>query len=188
MRPEEVQIFYQHGILTFQLRPTSHCTTCKSLGQTKTCFTEDIDITLNLLRRELNTHHSAVRRARNTGRQRGGLVQFVYERKGTEKKKMPVTILNPRPVPQRQALERGHSTSDSDSDSDGGADIQGDVKMGGEGMRASKRRRASHDDEDGDDDGDEILTPGTVITTNPQWMRYVSPPFFMLLFCPYFIV
>jgi exosome complex component RRP4 len=50
---------------------------------------------------------------------------------------------------------------DSDSDSDGGADIEGDISMGG--TRG----------EQVDDDGliDEILTPGTLITDNPQWMR-----------------
>ena len=57
---------------------------------------------------------------------------------------MPITILNPQPAPQRPPAA---ADSDSDSDSEGGADIQ----------------------EDGI--SDEILTPGTVITSNPQWMR-----------------
>lgn len=76
---------------------------------------------------------------------------------------MPITILQPRPAPQRPAAAAGAYSSDSDSD--GGADVQGDVSM-----RAPKRRRASLDDE-GDDDAGEILTPGAVITSNPQWMR-----------------
>ena len=79
---------------------------------------------------------------------------------------MPITILQPQPAPERPAAAaRGYS---SDSDSDGGADIHGDVSM-----RAPKRRRASLDDED--DEVGEILTPGAVITSNPQWMRYVPP-------------
>lgn len=73
---------------------------------------------------------------------------------------MPITILNPRPsAPRRPAV--ADVGSDSDSESDGGADIQGDVSM-----RAPKRRRASRDDE-----GLDILTPGSIITSNPQWMR-----------------
>lgn len=63
--------------------------------------------------------------------------------------KMPITILNPQPAPQRPPVA---ADSDSDSDSNGGANIQ-------------------ENEEDGDDIGDEILTPGTVITSNPQWMR-----------------
>ncbi|KAJ6440407.1 exoribonuclease [Purpureocillium lavendulum] len=95
---------------------------------------------------------------------------------------MPITILQPQPAPSRplgatsSAARRGARLDDSDSDSDsdgGGADLQGDVPM-----RAPKRRRASFDD-DNDDDAAEILTPGTVITSNPQWMRghgtYVPP-------------
>lgn len=74
---------------------------------------------------------------------------------------MPITILNPRPAPQRRPLATDLA-SDSDSDSEGGADIQGDVPM-----RAPKRRRSSPDD----NDADEILTPGSVITSDLQWMR-----------------
>lgn len=74
---------------------------------------------------------------------------------------MPITIHNPRPAPQRRPLAPGVD-SDSESDSDGGADIQGDISM-----RAPKRRRPSLEDED----EDEILTPGSVITSDPQWMR-----------------
>ncbi|KAH7326025.1 putative 3 [Stachybotrys elegans] len=78
---------------------------------------------------------------------------------------MPITILSPAPLPARptSAAHPHPLETDSDSDSEsGGADIQGDVTM-----RAPKRRRASLED-DGQDD---ILTPGSVITTNPQWMR-----------------
>ncbi|KAG5989482.1 hypothetical protein E4U54_004320, partial [Claviceps lovelessii] len=77
---------------------------------------------------------------------------------------MPITILQPQPASQR-ALASLVATSEagSDSDSDGGADLEGDVSM-----RAPKRRRSSANN---DDMADEILTPGTVITTNPQWMR-----------------
>ncbi|UNI20690.1 Exosome complex component rrp4 [Purpureocillium takamizusanense] len=91
---------------------------------------------------------------------------------------MPITILQPRPAPSRPlnvptSATHGGLESESDSDSDGGgADLQGDVPM-----RAPKRRRASLEDDDAD--ADEILTPGSVITSNPQWMRghgtYVPP-------------
>lgn len=39
-------------------------------------------------------------------------------------------------------------------------------------MRGPKRTRHSEDSDDDDENGlDEILTPGSVITSNPQWMR-----------------
>ncbi|KJZ78227.1 hypothetical protein HIM_02265 [Hirsutella minnesotensis 3608] len=75
---------------------------------------------------------------------------------------MPISILKPRPAPQRPSVAAVGSDS-SDSDSDGGVDIQGDVSM-----RAAKRWRGP---DFGDDAAQEILTPGTVVTTNPQWMR-----------------
>ena len=80
---------------------------------------------------------------------------------------MPITIHRPQPAaPPRSRHGHYDAASDSDSDSSGGgADLEGDISM-----RAPKRRRASNDD---DDYYDEILTPGTVITSNPQWMRYV---------------
>ena len=74
---------------------------------------------------------------------------------------MPITILNPRTPVQPRPLAMDTADSDSDSDSSGGADIQGDIAM-----RAPKRQR-----QESDDDADEILTPGAVITSNPQWMR-----------------
>ena len=79
---------------------------------------------------------------------------------------MPITILRPQPASHRPISSLVDSNNNSDSDdSDGGVDIHGDVAM-----RAPKRRRASEDDND-HHDADEILTPGTVITSNPQWMR-----------------
>ncbi|KAM0429367.1 hypothetical protein ACHAPT_006585 [Fusarium lateritium] len=63
---------------------------------------------------------------------------------------MPITILKPQP-PAPQRSQAAAANSDSDSDSEGGADVGGDG----------------------------ILTPGSVITSNPQWMRghgtYVLP-------------
>jgi hypothetical protein len=80
-------------------------------------------------------------------------------------RKMPITIHRPQPAgPPRSRHEHINIDSDSDSDSAGGADLEGDVSM-----RATKRRRSSHDDEEGY--VDEILTPGTLITSNPQYMR-----------------
>ena len=69
---------------------------------------------------------------------------------------MPITILQPAPI-----APRTNYRSDSDSDDDGGADLEGDISMTGPRKRA---RQA--------DDG--IVTPGEVITTDPQWMRYVA--------------
>ncbi|GAO18086.1 uncharacterized protein UV8b_07329 [Ustilaginoidea virens] len=84
---------------------------------------------------------------------------------------MPITILPPRPAAPRPPPSLATS---SDSDSDGGVDLQGDDAPMRMRTRASKRRRASDDHL-----ADEILTPGTVITSNPQWMRghgtYVLP-------------
>ncbi|KAJ5010513.1 Exosome complex component rrp4 [Colletotrichum sp. SAR 10_99] len=77
---------------------------------------------------------------------------------------MPITILAPRRTPARPKLAQ--RPSDSDSDSDGGVDIEGDVSM----SRPAKRPRG---------DNYEIVTPGEVITDDPQWMRghgtYVTP-------------
>ncbi|PHH64090.1 hypothetical protein CDD81_4965 [Ophiocordyceps australis] len=72
---------------------------------------------------------------------------------------MPVTILPPRPAPEHLPHTKA-SDSNSDSDSDGGVDIQGHVSA-----CLSRRSRASLDDDEG------ILTPGSVLTTDPQWMR-----------------
>ena len=68
---------------------------------------------------------------------------------------MAITILAPAPaVPYQRAA----SSSDDDSD-DGGVDLEGDLDM-----RPSKRARRSG--------GKEIVTPGEVVTDDPQWMRY----------------
>lgn len=63
--------------------------------------------------------------------------------------------------------------SDSESDSEnGGAAIEGDIPMlDGESMHVDEE----DEDEEQTDTRDEILTPGTVITSNAQWMRYCSP-------------
>ncbi|CAH0016025.1 unnamed protein product [Clonostachys rhizophaga] len=80
---------------------------------------------------------------------------------------MPITILAPQPAPQRPLAGPAGLNSDSDSEMDSDS--------GGVQIRSAKRRRASAEE----DEGDEILTPGTVITSNPQWMRghgtYVLP-------------
>ncbi|KAM3543509.1 hypothetical protein ARSEF1564_003561 [Beauveria bassiana] len=75
---------------------------------------------------------------------------------------MPITILRLQPAAQQQPAAAADSDYDS-SDSDGGVDVQGDVTM-----RASKRQRTMVED---DAEADEILTPGSIITSNPQWMR-----------------
>lgn len=77
---------------------------------------------------------------------------------------MPITILNPRPAAQQSfdpAVARKVSDSDSESD-DGGVDIHGDVSM------------ADQEHEGDDDETTEVLTPGTIITSDPKWMRYLS--------------
>ncbi|OAA42131.1 hypothetical protein NOR_04980 [Metarhizium rileyi] len=70
---------------------------------------------------------------------------------------MPITILKPQAAARRPTPLATDSDSDSDSEP-GGVDIQGDVSMSG-----TKQRRSI--------DPDEILTPGAIITSNPQWMR-----------------
>ena len=69
---------------------------------------------------------------------------------------MPITILQPKPAPRRQADSIHHSDSDSDS-SGGGIDLDGDVSM--------TARQADTD----------LVTPGELITDDPQWMRYALP-------------
>ncbi|KAF2965677.1 hypothetical protein GQX73_g7883 [Xylaria multiplex] len=70
---------------------------------------------------------------------------------------MPITILQPAPPPGYNPYHIPDVASDSDSE--GGVDIEGDVSMG----RPSKRFRRSDDDA--------IVTPGEIITEDPQWMR-----------------
>ncbi|CRK13287.1 hypothetical protein BN1708_010735 [Verticillium longisporum] len=77
---------------------------------------------------------------------------------------MPITIHAPKPTPQVHT--NTVYASDSDSDSGGGVDLDGDLNMSRPAKRA---RNAGHHD---------IVTPGEVITDDPQWMRghgtYVS--------------
>lgn len=74
---------------------------------------------------------------------------------------MPITIITPKPIPRY--FERGEEDDDeygSDT-SGGGADLDGDLRM----PPAKRARR---------DDSHDIVTPGEVITDDPQWMRHVS--------------
>ena len=89
-------------------------------------------------------------------------VGFVVKKKIQKKKKMPITIIAPKSIPRDFGRGDDEGASDSDS-SGGGADVDGDVKM-----RPAKRVRR--------DDEYTIVTPGEVITDDPQWMRFVSRP------------
>lgn len=71
---------------------------------------------------------------------------------------MPITIVQPAPPPGFNPNETSYA-EDLDSDSEGGADVDGDVSTG----RPPKRYRQSDDDA--------IVTPGEIITEDPQWMR-----------------
>ncbi|KAG7153163.1 hypothetical protein HYQ46_012300 [Verticillium longisporum] len=70
---------------------------------------------------------------------------------------MPITIHAPKPTPQVHT--NTVYASDSDSDDGGGVDLDGDLNMSRPAKRA---RNAGHHD---------IVTPGEVITDDPQWMR-----------------
>lgn len=67
---------------------------------------------------------------------------------------MPITIIQPALVKEPVYNNYG---SDEETDSDGGVDLEGDVSMGGPTKRARR--------------GESIVTPGEVITEDPQWMR-----------------
>ncbi|KAI0853308.1 hypothetical protein F5Y00DRAFT_225967 [Daldinia vernicosa] len=69
---------------------------------------------------------------------------------------MPITILQPALLPAHSPRDASY---DSESDSEGGVDLEGDISM----MRPAKRARRTGDDS--------IVTPGEVITEDPQWMR-----------------
>ncbi|KAI0108328.1 hypothetical protein F4814DRAFT_427578 [Daldinia grandis] len=69
---------------------------------------------------------------------------------------MPITILQPALLPVHSPRDANY---DSESDSEGGVDLEGDISM----MRPAKRARRTGDDS--------IVTPGEVITEDPQWMR-----------------
>ncbi|KAI0406526.1 hypothetical protein F4802DRAFT_102331 [Xylaria palmicola] len=71
---------------------------------------------------------------------------------------MPITILQPAPPPGYNPHDTSYA-EDLDSDSEGGVDIEGDVSM----EASSKRSRRLGDDA--------IVTPGEIITEDPQWMR-----------------
>ncbi|KOS20195.1 Exosome complex component rrp4 [Escovopsis weberi] len=90
---------------------------------------------------------------------------------------MPITILNPQPVaPPRPSLNHPHhdpqgvdmdmdldlDTSDSDTDSGGANLLPNNTRSS-----SSSKPRPTH----ADSAADEVLTPGTIITSNPQWMR-----------------
>lgn len=64
---------------------------------------------------------------------------------------MAITIIAPTP-----AAIPHHTEDESDHSDDGGVDLEGDLDM-----RPSKRTK--HTD---------IVTPGEIITDDPQWMRY----------------
>lgn len=70
---------------------------------------------------------------------------------------MAITILQPKPAPLRHANTIYESDADSDF-SGGGVDLDGDVDM------AAKPAGQTEVD---------IVTPGELITDDPQWMRYV---------------
>lgn len=70
---------------------------------------------------------------------------------------MPITIIQPRPVPQWSSRNEGAS-SDSDSDN-GGADLEGDILM----SMGRPSKRAKYDSA--------VVTPGEVITDDTQFMR-----------------
>lgn len=67
---------------------------------------------------------------------------------------MPITIIQPSLVQEPIYNRYG---AESDSDSEGGVDLEGDISMG----RPAKRARRD----------ESIVTPGQVITEDPQWMR-----------------
>lgn len=76
---------------------------------------------------------------------------------------MAITIIQPRPTPQFIHRDGGAS-SDSDSDTGGGVDLEGDISM----TMGRPSKRAKY--------GDDIVTPGEVITDDTQYMRYVTFP------------
>ncbi|CAK7205080.1 Exosome complex component rrp4 [Sporothrix eucalyptigena] len=96
---------------------------------------------------------------------------------------MPITILPPLQAASRRyqtgkAAPGSWSAAPVGDDSDGTSSDESDD--GGGGLSAGarkqqKRRHADNDDEDDEEDVDssgyEIVTPGEVITDDPQWMR-----------------
>lgn len=78
---------------------------------------------------------------------------------------MAITIL--APVPAYLPHQPDNSSSDDDAD-DGGVNLHGDSDM-----RPAKRLRHSSD----------IVTPGEIVTDDPQWMRFVVASLLLLLCC-----
>ena len=95
---------------------------------------------------------------------------------------MGITILPPiaDDTPARKAPNLDHY---SDDDDDGGVNV-------GEILGASSTKSHPFDENDNDNNNSGIIiTPGEVITDDPQWMRYVFPfPIFHIsiffLLCP----
>jgi exosome complex component RRP4 len=113
---------------------------------------------------------------------------------------MPITILNPQPVapaPRRpRAVDIDMDVpSDSESDSEnGGAVVEDDIPMHDDESVHVAEDDEEYEDYEQDDTRDEILTPGTVITSNSQWMRYCYPYSLTLcyssfpFFCSFFTI
>ncbi len=68
---------------------------------------------------------------------------------------MAVTISRPEPAPLLD--------EETESDDEGQHDLEGDTRMGGGSTTVTRSRHAKA-----------IVTPGEVITDDPQWMRCVS--------------
>jgi len=70
---------------------------------------------------------------------------------------MAITILAPAPAPVAFSARRNISQYEEEDD----LDLDGDVDMGADSGRPTKRARTSS----------VIVTPGEVVTDDPQWMR-----------------
>lgn len=107
-------------------------------------------------------------------------------------KKMPITIIQPSlpkaksisataPTPsnlksESEAESGSDDGSEDTSDSEaGGVDLEGDIAMQikKESRRPAKRARTAQQGH-GQGPNSDIVTPGEVITDDPQWMRYVN--------------
>lgn len=82
---------------------------------------------------------------------------------------MPITILPPLQATSRRVFSSAPAeSSDTDASDSSDEDSRGAPAAGAMSIdsgRPAKRRRA------GDAAGREIVTPGEVITDDPQWMR-----------------
>lgn len=72
---------------------------------------------------------------------------------------MAITILPPPPPPQ----DYDDSDSSADESDDGGVALDNDGDLD---MRPKKRARTG--------ESKSVVTPGEVVTDDPQWMRYVA--------------